>query len=153
MNRSLPLIKKINSDFKAKFGRSYGNGLLELYRMNDAKYAVICMGTICGTARVAVDALRAKGKKVGLIKLKSLRPFPEKDLQNAMKGLKGLGVLDRHISLGFTGPLYSDVKTVADAKTNVLGYIAGLGGRDVTTKHFEKVFSELAKGKGGGWLL
>ena len=154
MEASLPLIKKTNSDFKSAFGRGYGNGLVELYKMNDAKFAVLCQGTICGTGKAAVDALRAKGKKVGLIKLKCLRPFPVKDLQNAVKGLKGLAVIDRHISLGYEGALYSDVKSAVDSKAKILNYIAGLGGSDVSMKHFASVFDDLIKGRPKGrWLF
>jgi len=154
MDKALPIIKKTNSDFKKAFGRSYGNGLIELYKMNDAKQAVLCSGTIAGTARAYVDELRKKGKKAGLIKLKCLRPFPEKELQNAMKGLKSLGVIDRHISLGFKGPLFSEAKTIADSKIKISGFIAGLGGKDVSMKHFANVFSELSKSNPkGGWLL
>jgi pyruvate ferredoxin oxidoreductase alpha subunit len=155
MLNALGEIKRANTAFGNAFGRRYGDGLLELYRMKDADYAVIGMGTLCGTARVAVDSLREKGKKVGLIKVRSLRPFPEKQLQDAMKGLKAAAVVDRHISLGQEGPLFTDIRSAIycnDLPVN--GYIAGLGGRDITLKHFEKVFSDLGKGKPRGeWLF
>lgn len=155
MEASLEMIEKTNSEFKKSFGRGYGNGLLELYRMNDAEFAVIGMGTICGTARVVVDELRAKGKKAGLIKLKSLRPFPEKEIQKATKNLKALAVIDRHVSLGFEGPLFTDLRsTIYCNDIQILGYIAGLGGRDVSIEHFQKVFEDLFKGKQKGeWLF
>jgi pyruvate ferredoxin oxidoreductase alpha subunit len=154
MLESLEIIKKTNSDFAKKFGRSYGNGLIELYRMNDAKFAVIAMGTACGTARVVVDELRAKGKKVGLIKLRCLRPMPVKDLQNATKNLKALAVIDRHVSLGFEGPLFSDLKSIAKENLKIIDFIAGLGGRDVSMKHIHRVFEEIQKAKPkGSWLL
>ncbi|MDD5162692.1 MAG: pyruvate ferredoxin oxidoreductase [Candidatus ainarchaeum sp.] len=154
MLESLEIIKKTNSDFAKKFGRSYGNGLIELYKMADAKFAVIAMGTACGTARVVVDELRAKGKKVGLIKLKCLRPLPVEDLQKAMKSLKALGVIDRHVSLGFEGPLFSDLKSIAKENLKIIDFIAGLGGRDVSMRHIHSVFEEIQKAKPkGSWLL
>lgn len=155
MENALEVIKKTNKDFKKAFGREYGSGLVDLYRMDDAEYAVMGMGTLCGTARVAVDRLRKLGKKVGLIKLRSLRPFPEKELQGAIKNLKALGVVDRHISLGQEGPLFTDVRSAIYCNDILINsYIAGLGGRDITLKLFDKIFSDLEKGKQKGeWLF
>ncbi len=155
MITSLDVIKKVNKDFKKSFGRSYGSGLLDLYKMGDADYAVLGMGTLCGTARVTIDKLRKQGKKVGMIKVRSLRPFPEKELQVAVKNLKALAVIDRHISLGQEGPLVTDVRSAIYCNDlTVNGYIAGLGGMDITVKLFEKVFSDLEKGKqNGSWLF
>jgi len=155
MLNALEVIKKTNLAFKKSFGRAYGSGLIDLYKMKDAEYAVIGMGTLCGTARVAVDKLREQGKKVGLIKLRSLRPFPEKELQAAIRNLKALAVIDRHISLGQEGPLFTDVRSAIYCNDiTVNSYIAGLGGRDITVKHFESVFSDLELGKQAGrWLF
>ncbi len=154
MQDSRVVVKKVNDDYKKAFGRGYGDGLLELYEMKDAEFAVIGMGTLCGTARVAVDNLRKKGIKAGLIKLRCLRPFPEEELVKVTKNLKGLGVLDRHISLGFEGPLYTDIKSSLYGKNDlqVNSYIAGLGGRDIKVGHIEKALTDLTKGSGGGWL-
>jgi pyruvate ferredoxin oxidoreductase alpha subunit len=155
MANSIDVIKKANKEFATAFGRKYGSGLVDLYKMNDAEYAVMGMGTLCGTARVAVDKLRKQGKKVGLIRLRSLRPFPEKELQLAIKNLKALGIIDRHISLGQEGPLFTDVRSAVYCNDiSINSYIAGLGGKDITVKHFEKVFSDLEKGKQKGeWLF
>ncbi len=152
---SIDVIKKTNSEFKKAFGRGYGSGLLDLYQMDDADYAVMGMGTICGTARVAIDKLRQQGKKVGLIRVRCLRPFPEKDLQNAIKDLQSVAVIDKHISLGQEGPLFTDIRsTVYCNDISINSYIAGLGGRDITVKHFEKVFKDLEEGKQRGeWLF
>ncbi|MCX8190283.1 MAG: pyruvate ferredoxin oxidoreductase [Candidatus Diapherotrites archaeon] len=147
-------IEKANQEFGKKFGRKYGNGLIETYRMEDAKYAIIGMGTLIGTARTVVDKLREKKKKVGLIKLRSLRPFPDEKLRKAIEGLKGLAVIDRHISVGYEGPLYTDLRSAFyGSKLTLSNYIAGLGGRDITAAHIEKVFIDLMNGKSGGWLL
>ncbi len=155
MVNAIEAVKKANSDFKKQFGRDYGDGLLELYQMKDAEYAVVGMGTLCGTARVAIDRLRKQGKRVGLIKVRCLRPFPEKELQEAMKDLKAVGVIDRHISLGQEGPLFTDIRSAIYCNDLAInGYIAGLGGRDITVKHFEKVFADLEAGKQKGeWLF
>ena len=155
MLNALEAIKKANTEFKKAFSRGYGSGLVDLYKMDDAEYAVMGMGTLCGTARVAIDKLRAQGKKVGLVRLRSLRPFPEKELQEAVKNLKALAVIDRHISLGQEGPLFTDVRSAIYCNDiSINGYIAGLGGRDITVKLFEKVFKDLEEGKQKGeWLF
>jgi len=154
MLNAMEKIRDVHSEFAKKFGRTYGNGLIESYRMEDAEYALIGMGSLIGTARVVVDNLREEGHKVGLIKLRSLRPFPKKELINATKGLKGLAVIDRHISLGYEGPLFSDVKSALfDLDIKINNFIAGLGGRDITQKHLKKALLSLSEGKEGGWLL
>jgi len=155
MLNALEVIKKVNKNFKRAFGRSYGSGLLDLYKMDDADFAVVGMGTLCGTARVAIDRLRKQGKKVGLIRVRGLRPFPEQELQDAIKKLKAVAVIDRHISLGQEGPLFTDVRSAVYCNDiTINGYIAGLGGRDITVKHFERIFSDLEKGKQkGAWLF
>lgn len=156
MQESITVIKKANTDFRRMFGRSYGDGMIEPYRMNDAKYAVMLMGSACGTARVVIDKLREKGKKVGMIKLRCLRPFPKNELIKLTKKLVAIGVIDRHISLGYEGPLFTDVRSAlykAKNKPELIGFIAGLGGRDIQLKHIERVFENLEKGRKGEWLL
>ncbi|MBD3309700.1 pyruvate ferredoxin oxidoreductase, partial [Candidatus Woesearchaeota archaeon] len=98
--QAMKLIVKANKDFKQKFGRSYGNGLIEKYRLEDAEYAIMAAGTVCGTIRTVVDELRKNGIKTGMIKLKTFRPFPEDDIIKALSGLKAVGIIDRNISLG-----------------------------------------------------
>ena len=153
MSNALEVIKKANKDYAKEFGRGYGDGLIELFEMDDAEYAILALGTICGTAKAKARALRAKGKKVGVIRLRSFRPFPVEALKKAVKNLKGLAVLDRHISLGAKGPVFTEVNSIIP-EINVFGYIAGLGGRDVTLEQIESVFSDLEKGKQvREWLL
>lgn len=147
-------IKKVNKEFAKKFGRSYGDGLIETYKMEDAEFALIGMGTLISTAREVVDELRKKGIKAGLIKLRSLRPFPKEELRKATSKLQGLAVIDRHISIGYEGPLFTDVKSALFGDgLKLANFIAGLGGRDITKKHLESVFIDLKNGKKGGWLL
>ena len=149
MFKALDLIKKIQKEWFAKFKRPYGNGLIELYKMKDAEYAVVMNGSTCGTARVAVDDLRKEGKKVGLIKIKCFRPFPKERLKKVCKSLKAIGVVDRNISLGFEGAILSDLRSTLyelDKPPEVAGYILGLGGRDITDCHIKDIFEKLEKG-------
>ncbi len=153
MESSLPIIKAVNKEFKTAFGRSYGDGLIETYKINDAKYAIIGMGSMCGTARVVVDHLRKKGEKIGLIKIKSLRPFPTEKLRKTCKNLKGLAVIDRSVSPGNDSALLMEVKEcLYDLKTKITGFIAGLGGRDITEKHLIKAVEKIGNKK-TTWLL
>ncbi len=153
MKNTLKIIKDTNIQFKKQFGRGYGDGLIETYRLKDAKYAVVCMGTIVGTSRVVIDKLRKKGKKVGLIKLRSFRPFPFEEMLKVTKGLKAIAVADRNISLGQEGALFSEIKSAlyGKSKTIVSGFIVGLGGRDVKEETIEKMFNKINNG-GTIWL-
>jgi pyruvate ferredoxin oxidoreductase alpha subunit len=153
MNESLAIIKKTNNEFKKQFGRSYGNGLVEGYKMRDAEYAIICMGTVCGTTRVVVDELRKAGKKVGMIKVRTYRPFPESDIKNLCSKLKGLAVIDKNISLGYEGALFTDIRSALyGSKTIVNGFVAGLGGRDITPDHLKAIFKKLNMQRKTEWI-
>ena len=124
--------------------------------MEDAEFALIGMGTLCGTARNVIDKLRKAGKKAGLIRLRSLRPFPKARLLKACKNLKALAVIDRHVSYGFEGPLFTDVRSAFFDEKNrpfVSGFIAGLGGRDITEQHLEKALLGALQKKEGEWLF
>jgi pyruvate ferredoxin oxidoreductase alpha subunit len=153
MGEALKEIQIVHKEFEKEFGRNYGNGLIELVEMKDANYAILANGTSVGTTRVVVEELRKKGKKVGLIKLKTFRPFPVKEIQNACKNLKALGVIDRHVSLGSEGAMTLDIKSaLKDEKCKVECFISGLGGRDIDKQRIKKVFETLEKGKKGFWL-
>ncbi len=153
MLNSIGVIKDVSREFKNKFKRGYGDGLIETYKTNDAKAAIVAMGSICGTARIAVDELRKKGKGVGLVKVKCFRPFPKNELVNAVKNLKVLNIIDRDISLGEEGALFSDIKSALfDKKMTINGFIAGLGGRDITKKDIEKMILTKKQSK-TEWLL
>jgi pyruvate ferredoxin oxidoreductase alpha subunit len=139
MINAFAVIKNAAAEFKKMFKKDYGDGLIEVYNMDGAQYAVACMGTVCGTARYVVDEMRKKGQKVGLIKVRTFRPFPEHELLEAAGNLKGIAVLDKNISLGQQGALYTDLKAaLKNSKAVVNSFIVGLGGRDVTSCHIEE---------------
>lgn len=156
MLNSIEIIKDVNNDFKNSFNRSYGNGLIETYKINDAEYAVATMGTACGTTRVVVDELRKQGKKVGLIKIKSFRPFPKQEIINCCKNIKGIAVIDRNISLGNEGALCTELRSAfynQEKKPIIKGFIAGLGGRDITPEHIKTAFKKIETSNNSKWLL
>ena len=156
MLNSIEIIKNTNNDFKKSFGRSYGDGLIETYKTDDADYAIAAMGTVCGTTRVVVDELRKHGKKVGLIKIKSFRPFPKQKIISCCKSLKGIAVIDRNISLGNEGALYTELRSAFYSQKNkpiINGFIAGLGGRDITLSHIKTAFNKIENSSDTEWLL
>jgi len=154
---SIDVIKNANSQFKKSFNRSYGDGLIETYKVDDADYAVAATGTVCSTTRVVVDELRKQGKKAGLIKIKSFRPFPKKEIISCCKNLKGIAVIDRNISLGNEGALYTELKSAfynQKKKPIINGFIAGLGGRDITPSHIKTAFKKIIENSSNTeWLL
>ncbi len=143
MLASLDVIKKANAEFKKVFKRSYGDGLIEPYRLDDAEHVFVGAGTICGTARTVIDKLRNEGHKVGMLKLKAFRPFPEDAIVKACKAAKSIIVFDRSVSFGFKGPIFAEFESAfyeASQKPLLHSFIAGLGGYDVTLDHIEDAF-------------
>ncbi len=150
MDEALELIKATSVSFKRSFKRNYGNGLIETYKIDGADYAIMGMGSICGSLRVVVDELRKQGYKVGMIKVKTFRPFPEQDIIDSCKKVKNLVVFDRNISIGGDGALFTEVRNALydqKKKPVVKGIIAGLGGRDITPCHLEKALYKIEKSK------
>lgn len=147
MEKAKTVISKVGEEFGEEFGRSYG--LFEDYKMVDAEYGVIAIGSTAGTAKVVVDELRKKGMKAGLLKLRVFRPFPVVELINATKGLKAMAVLDRADTLSTNGgPLFQEVCTALyaeDRRPKINNYIYGLGGRDIAPPDLETVYQELSK--------
>jgi len=134
------VIEEVATDFKKKFGR-YSGGLIDSYKMEGAEVALIAMGSIIGTMKDAVDEMRAAGIKVGLVKVRSYRPFPSEALRDALKGVKCVCVIDRNISMGMEGALFTDLRCAlyGSSKVEVLGFIAGMGGRDLTIADFKNM--------------
>ena len=145
MKNAVQVVKDIAEEFKGISGREYG--LFEEYCMEDAERAVVMIGSAAGTTKDAIDVLRAKGEKVGLIKIRLYRPFPADELAAALKNVKAVAIMDR--AEGYTnhgGPLGADVMSAlfrARSQAFAVNYIYGLGGRDVRVEDMENVFAEL----------
>ena len=140
-------IVEIDSEYGKMFGRSYG-GMIEEYRTEDAEHVLVTLGSVTGTARVCVDALREKGEKVGLIKVRSFRPFPKEYFASLRGRFKSLGVISRDISFGYEGTLFTEVKAAMCCNTTRFSnYIAGLGGRDIPKTLIFELFEKLKAGK------
>ena len=145
MKNAKKVILDVAADFEKTFGRSYS--FFEAYKMEDAEVAMVIMGSSAGTAKAAVDKLRAEGVKAGVIKIRVFRPFPGEELAAVLKGVKAVAVMDK--SEGFSacgGPLFAET---AGACINMpdrplmVDIVFGLGGRDFTVEAALSVFDRL----------
>jgi pyruvate/2-oxoacid:ferredoxin oxidoreductase alpha subunit len=152
MDNSKAVIKSVDEEFGILFGRSYG-GLLQPYRMDDAEVAIVSMGSVSGLSRMAVDTLRSEGLPVGCLKLRVFRPFPEEDLRDQLANVKVIVVLDRAVSAGMGGIVYTEVAGSIfnlPTKPAMFNYIIGMGGREVTLTGIASLVKEaLGKAKQG----
>ncbi|MDD5417597.1 MAG: transketolase C-terminal domain-containing protein [Candidatus Nanoarchaeia archaeon] len=131
MENALKVIKEVNSEYSKTILKQNGNGLIETYRTSDAEVLLIGVGSMIGTMRVAVDELRKKGIKAGILKIKCFRPFPKEEIIKAVKNPKKIIVFDRACSLGNMGVLGLEIKSLLNSKKEFKNCIIGLGGRDV----------------------
>lgn len=153
MQNALGVICKVDEEFGASFGRRYG-GLIEEYRCQDAETVVVAMGSMVGTAKEAVDIKREAGIRVGVVKVRFMRPFPRQQLRQALAGKKAFAVVDRNVSFGWnTGALYQETLAAVSGlgdKMSTIPVIGGLGGADITMRHFLKCIDLLDEAKNSG---
>jgi len=148
MERAKQVIDKTHEEFETIFGRLYHQ--VEGIHLDDANIVIIATGTVASTCRVAIDNLRAAGHKVGMIKIKTLRPFPAEEIIAALRGIKKIAVIDRNFSPGSQGVWAQEIRSVINGlsdneRPQVFGYIAGLGGRDINLKTIEEIYKQTAK--------
>ncbi len=147
MKRSLELVEDVAEEFSRKFGRYYG-GATWKYKTQDADYMIITSGTMASEAEVAVDKLREEGMSVGLLKIRSFRPFPHRDVVETLQDKKGVIVIDRSISFSSGGPIGIETRSSLynlSGRPPIANYITGLGGRDVT---YQDIIATLKDGVG-----
>ncbi|MDH5187034.1 MAG: pyruvate ferredoxin oxidoreductase [candidate division WOR-3 bacterium] len=149
MNDALPVIEKVIEEFAKKFGRNYP--VIEGYRTEDAEVVVIVMGSTVGTARIAVDEMRAQGKKVGMVKLRVFRPLVHQRIKEVLSKFKVIGVLDRVESVNsYVSPLTTEIRSAlydVSPKPLVPSFVYGLGGREITSEDIIEVFEQLLEMK------
>ena len=152
MEKAKDVILEVAKDFEKLTGRKYG--FFEEYKLDDAEVAIVCMNSTAGTAKATVNKLREKGIKAGLLKIRVFRPFPAKEIAEALKGLKAVAVLDKADSLNAAGgALFEDVTSVMfvnNIQVPTINYIYGIGGRDTTVEDLETVYEDLLKIKATG---
>ena len=162
MDNAKIVIKEVNDEFAEKFGRNYF-GLVEPYRMEDAEYVLVTLGSLTGSARIAVDMARDNGIKAGLVKIRCLRPFPKEEIIDLLKGRKSIGVIDRNVSFGWhTGIIYQEVKSAISSIETVptVPFVGGLGGEDLTTELMSEAIEKVIEAGNNGiienkvhWLI
>jgi len=154
MDNSPKVIREAYTRFARIFGRDYGNPFFEEYMTDDADVVVVGMGTLSNPVRVAIREMRKEGKKVGFVRVRWFRPFPAEELAKRLSRFKAVGIIDRDFSLGApytSGVLATEVRAALYPVANrpaVLGFICGLGGREVTLpdvrKMTESVYAQAA---------
>jgi pyruvate ferredoxin oxidoreductase alpha subunit len=145
MERSPSVIREAYKDFEKIFHRSYGNPFFEEYMTEDADIVLVGMGTLSNPVRVAIREMRKQGKKVGMVRVRWFRPFPAEELAKTLGRFKAVGVIDRDFSHGSpyqTGVLATEIRSSlypSAKRPPVLGFICGLGGREVTLPDVHKI--------------
>jgi pyruvate ferredoxin oxidoreductase alpha subunit len=156
MERSPGVIREAYADFERIFGRRYGNPFFEEYETDDAEVVLVGMGTLSNPVRVAIRQMRAEGRKVGFVRLRWFRPFAAEELARSLSRFAAVGVIDRDFSWGSpyrSGVLATELRTAlypAERHPVVIGFIAGLGGREVTVPDVRKMadlIQQAAEGK------
>jgi len=157
MERTYGVIEDVYKDFEKIFGRNYGNPFFEEYQTEDADIVLMGMGTLSTPVKVAIRKMRREGKRVGFVRMRWFRPFAAEALAKCLSRFRAIGVVDRDYSMGspyLGGVLVNDVRgalySAPGPKPPVLGFIAGLGGREVTVPDVEKISASVyqaAEGK------
>jgi pyruvate ferredoxin oxidoreductase alpha subunit len=138
--KALPKIDIVAKEYAEVFGRNFG-GLLDSYRADDAEIIIVTMGSVVGTIKDAIDQLRSEGKKVGLVKVRSYRPFPAKALMKELENADAIAVIEKDLCVGNEAALLTDIKAAlynSKLRMPIIGFTAGLGGRDITIKDIRK---------------
>lgn len=142
LERAKDKFEQIDTEFGAIFGRSYG-GPIEEYRTEDAEIVLVTSGSYTGTARAVVNKKRDEGMKIGLIKIRMIRPFPRERVAKALRGKKAIGIIDRSVCFGWNcGHLFIELQPALrglEASLPVMNFIDGLNNLDITIEHIEKV--------------
>lgn len=140
-------LEAADKEYGKLFGRTYG-GMIETYRTEDADAVIVTLGSVAGTTRCVVDKMRDEGKKVGLLRIRCMRPFPVQEIVDELKGVKAVGVLEKDVDHGFEGVVYTNVNSAlmrAADKPATFSFIAGLGGRSILKSDIENCFAKLLR--------
>jgi pyruvate ferredoxin oxidoreductase alpha subunit len=147
MKNALEVILQVNSEYAKISGRSYGNGLVEAYCLEEAEVVAICLGSTAGTMKTVVDELRQEGVKAGLLRIRTFRPLPVEEIRSALKNVKAVSVMDKSMSFGGNGgPVFHEIRHLlyeATSRPYVVNYIYGLGGRDTRPTEMRSIYENL----------
>lgn len=150
MKKAKEVLKELDEEYYKLTGRKME--YIEKYMLDDAEYAIVVLGSTAGTAKVVVDEMRKEGKKVGLVKIRMLRPFPGYEIAKALENLKAVAILDKVTSFSTAGgPMYTEVTSAMKTNSSnviAINYTYGIGGRDVKKEEIEKVYNDLIELEG-----
>ena len=153
MQNALRVITEVHEEWAGQFGRNFAP-LVEAYRLDDAEFAIMTIGSMTGAAKDAVDEAREAGKSVGLIKVKTFSPFPVEALLRSLQKVRALGVVDRSVGFRWNcGPVYQEAMGVLyrlGRQVPSMSFIGGLAGADITVAHFHRVIGTTEKLLAGG---
>jgi len=149
MRNALKIIPQVHDEYAEISGRSYGDGLLDAYKLEDAEITIVCIGSTAGTVKTVTDDLRTEGVKAGLLRIRTFRPFPREGIIKALAQAKAVAVMDKSMSFGGNGgAVFHEVRhALYDAKTHpyVVNYVYGLGGRDTSPSQIRGIYEDLQK--------
>src|SRR3990172_8799197 len=140
------VVKKVASDFKASFGKFQGD-VIESYRLEGAQTAAVAFGSLVGTLKDVIDEEREQGKKIGLLKIRCLRPFPEDEIKEALKEAENILIFEKALSLGSGGIVFHEVRSAlytSPSRPNLKCFVLGLGGRDVPKSSLKKTIESFS---------
>ena len=148
MQNALKVITEVHAEWEKQFGRYYAP-LVEEYRLDDADYAIMTIGCMSGAGKEAVDLARDDGQKVGLIRVKTFRPYPQQAMLAAVSKVKAVGVVDRSVSFGWnSGPVFQELLGTLyrlPQRIPAISFIGGLAGADITIDHFRVVITTTSR--------
>jgi len=148
MQNALRVITDVHAQWEKRVGRHYAP-LVEEYRLDGADYAIVTIGGMSGAGKEAVDLARDGGEKVGLIRVKTFRPYPQQAMLAAVSKVKAIGVVDRSVSFGWnSGPVFQELFATLyrlPQRIPAVSFIGGLAGADITIDHFRKVIATTAR--------
>jgi len=141
---------KVIFETEERFGQLFGRhypGLIETIHCDDAEFILVTLGSVAGTVRPVVEKLRSLGERVGLVRIRYMRPFPDTEISTALAGAKSVGVLEKDISFGYEGTVFTNVNSaLMRAKVlppRLLNFVGGLGGKDISATDIERLFLRL----------
>lgn len=143
MLKAKEIIEVLDKAYGQITGRSYG-GLIEAYKCEDAERVIVTLGSITGLVRDSVDELRSQGEKVGLLKIRYMRPFPGDEIAAVLEKIKAVAVLEKDISFGAQGTVFTNVASALQGQeTKLFNYVGGLGGKDIKKEEVLQIFEDL----------
>jgi pyruvate ferredoxin oxidoreductase alpha subunit len=152
--RAVKVIREAYEDFESIFNVKYGNPFFEEFMTEDAETIIVGMGTVTAAAKTAVKQMRAKGERVGYVKIRWFRPFPSEELRNVLSKATSIGVIDRDFAHGGpddAGILYNEIRAAmykSKTRPPMIDFIAGLAGREISIEDVVSMYHKTQKAKG-----